>query len=85
VWATAYDIKRGQTLTEFLVTINSNQAFTPLDLVFLSIRALLRTALHELAIGYAYACCARFGEARHLVGTGEDNNDQTPNVLATIF
>jgi hypothetical protein len=53
--------------------------------VFLSIRALSRAALHELAIGYAYACCARFDEARHLVGTGEDNNDQTPNVRATIF
>jgi hypothetical protein len=38
-----------------------------------------------LAIGYAYVCCARFGEARHLVGTGKDNNDQTPNVRATIF
>ena len=74
-----------QTLTEFLVTINSNQAFKPLDLVFLSIRALSRADLHELAIGYAYACCARFDEARHLVVTGEDNNDQTPNVRAAIF
>jgi hypothetical protein len=72
-------------LTEFLVTINPNQAFAARDLVFLSIRALSRAALHELAIGYAYVCCARFGEARHVVGTGEDNNDQTSNVRATIF
>ena len=72
-------------MTEFLVTINLNQAFVTHDLVFLSIRALSRAALHELAIGYAYACCARFDEARHLVGTGEDNNDQTPNVRAAIF
>jgi hypothetical protein len=72
-------------LTEFLVTINPNQAFAARDFVFLSIRALSRAALHELAIGYAYVCCARLGEARHVVGTGEDNNDQTSNVRATIF
>jgi hypothetical protein len=51
-------------LTEFLVTINPKEAFTACDLVFLSIRALSRAALHELAIGYAYACCARFEAAR---------------------
>ena len=72
-------------MTEFLITINLKQAFTRLELVFLCSHALSRAALHELAIGYAYACCARFDEARHLVGTGEDNNDQTPNVRATIF
>jgi hypothetical protein len=78
-------IQSVQTLTEFLVTINSKQAFGARDLVFLSIRAFLQAALHELAIGYAYVCCARFGEVQRYSGSREDGNDQTSNVRATIF
>ena len=53
-----------QTLTEFLVTINLKQAFVQGDLTFLCIHALSRVTLHELAIGYAYGCCAQFGVAQ---------------------
>ena len=35
-----------------------------LELVFLCIRALSRAALHELAIGYAYAGRARIRDAQ---------------------
>ena len=63
--AFAYNIKSSRTLTEFLVTINLNQAFVLRDLVFRCIHALSRLTLHELAIGYAYVCCAQLGVARH--------------------
>ena len=72
-------------MTEFWITIYLKQAFTRLELVFLCSHALSRAALHELAIGYAYACCARFAEVQREGGPKEDNNDQASNVRATIF